>query len=85
MTYQVKHGDLHHTLVEVGGAVFDDLDGHHFLGLEILALDDLSKGTLAQNVQDEVPVPNKIVNAKSPTTTAMERTCGLLPPIPEYR
>ena len=55
-TYQVQNRYLHHALVEISRPVLDDLDGHDFLGLEILALDHLSKGTLAQNIQDEISV-----------------------------
>lgn len=53
---QVKDGDLHHGLVVVGGLVLDDLDGNDFVRLHVLALDDLSKGTLTEKVEDEVSV-----------------------------
>lgn len=56
-SYQVEHRHLHHTLVEVGGAVFDNLDGHDLLRLEILTLDDLTKGTLAQHIENEIAIP----------------------------
>lgn len=58
--YQVQHGNFHHTLVEVCGAVFNDLDGHDFLRLEVLALDDLAESTLTQHVEDEVAVSRSI-------------------------
>ena len=54
---QIQNGDLHHTLVEIGSAVFDDLHGHNLLRLEILALDYLAKCTLAEDVKNQVPVP----------------------------
>ena len=57
--YQIEHGYLHHALVEIGRSVLDDLDGHHLLSLQILALDDLAKRTLAQNIEDEIAVPTK--------------------------
>lgn len=57
MPYQVQNRDLHHTLVEVGRAIFDNLDGNNFLGLEVLTFDNLAKGTLAQNVENKVSVP----------------------------
>lgn len=46
-TYQIEYGYFHHTLVEVRCPVLDDLDGHHFLGLKVLALDNLAEGSLA--------------------------------------
>lgn len=56
-TYEIKDGNLHHALIEVGCPVFDDLDSHNFLGLKVLTLHDLSEGTLTENVQDEVSIP----------------------------
>lgn len=56
-THQIQNGNLHHTLVEISRSVLDDFDGHHFLGLQILTLDDLTKGTLAKNIQNEVSIP----------------------------
>lgn len=46
MIYQVEHRDLHHTLVEVGCPVLDDLHSDHLLCLQILAFYDLPKRTL---------------------------------------
>jgi hypothetical protein len=57
MAYQIKDGHFHHALVEVGCSVLDNLDCDHLLRLQILALDDLSKGSLTENVQDEIAVP----------------------------
>lgn len=57
LAYQVQDGNFHHALVEVGGTVLYDLDCHDFLGLQILAFDDLAKSTLAQHIQNQVPVP----------------------------
>jgi hypothetical protein len=56
-TYQVENGHFHHTLIEIGCAIFDDLDSYHFLGFEILTLDDLAESTLTQHIQDEISVP----------------------------
>lgn len=58
-TYQIEDGHLHHTLVEVGRLVLDDLDGHDFLCFEILALDDLAEGALTKNIENEVTVPKR--------------------------
>lgn len=57
--YQVQYGNLHHALVEVCCSVLDHLDGHDLLRLQVLALDDLTKGTLTQNIEDEVSVPGR--------------------------
>jgi hypothetical protein len=56
-SYQVQNRHLHHALVEVSSAVLYDLHGNNLLGLEILAFYDLSKCSLAQNVQYQVPIP----------------------------
>lgn len=56
-TYQIQHRHFHHALVEVGGSVLDNLDSNHFLRLQVLAFDDLAESTLAEDVEDEVPVP----------------------------
>jgi hypothetical protein len=55
-TYQVENGHFHHTLIEIGCAIFDDFDSYHFLGFEILTLDDLAESTLTQHIQDEISV-----------------------------
>lgn len=60
--YQIKHRNFHHTLVEVGRAVLDDLDGDNLLRLEILAFDDLAKSTLAQHIENKVSIPAEIGN-----------------------
>lgn len=56
-TYQIQDRNLHHTLIEIGRSVFDDLDCHNFLRLEILAFNDLSKRSLAEDIENEVAVP----------------------------
>ena len=56
---QIQHRDLHHTLIEVGSPVLDDLDGNDFLRLQILTLDHLSEGTLTKHIENEVPVPER--------------------------
>lgn len=55
--YQVQDRHFHHALVKIGSPILDDLDRHHLLGLEILALDDLPESTLTKNVQNQVAVP----------------------------
>lgn len=57
MAYQIQDGYFHHALVEIGRAVLDHLHRNHFLRPEILALDDLTERTLAENVQNQIPVP----------------------------
>jgi hypothetical protein len=54
--YQVQHRNLHHTLVEVGRLILDDLDGHNLSGFQVLAFHDLSEGTLAQYIENEVSI-----------------------------
>ena len=54
-THQVEDGHFHHTLVEVGRLVLDDLDGHNLVRLHVLALDDLAERALPQYIQDQVP------------------------------
>ena len=63
-SYQIKDGNLHHTLVEIGSAVFDDLDCDHLLCLEILTLDNLAESALAQDVQDKITIPVIMVRDK---------------------
>jgi hypothetical protein len=55
-THQIEYRDLHHTLVEVCSSVLDHLHGNHLLRLQVLALYDLPKGTLAEHIQDQIPV-----------------------------
>ena len=52
----LEHGDLHHTLIEVGGLVLDDLDRDNFVGGHVLTLDNLTEGALTQDVEDEILV-----------------------------
>ena len=59
-THKLEDGNLHHRLVEVRGLVFDDFDGDDFMRLHVLALDDLTKGPLTQNVKDEISVTTRI-------------------------
>lgn len=54
--YQIQHGHLHHTLVEVRSPVLHHLDGHNLLCLQVLAFDHLTKCTLTEHIQDKVPV-----------------------------
>ena len=51
-TYKIQHGHFHHTLVEIGSSVLDDLDSHDFLSLEILTLDDLPECALAEDIEN---------------------------------
>ena len=53
-TYQLQDRDLHHTLVEVRRFVLHYLDRNYLMSLHVLALDYLSKCSLAQNIQNQV-------------------------------
>ena len=44
-------------MIEVCGAVLDDLDGNNLLRLEVLALDHLAECSLAKNVEDKIAIP----------------------------
>lgn len=57
MTHQIEDRHLHHTLIEVCCPVFDDLDCDNLLRFQILTLDDLSKCSLSQHIQDQVSIP----------------------------
>jgi hypothetical protein len=57
--YQIQYRHLHHALVEVCCTILDDFDGNDLLGLQVLALDNLAEGTLAENVENEVSVPKE--------------------------
>lgn len=61
MAYQVENRDLHHTLIEVCGAVFHDFDSHDFLSFEVLAFDDLPESTLPKDIKDQIAVLMTIV------------------------
>jgi hypothetical protein len=50
----LQYCDLHHTLVEISRLVFDNLDGNDFICPNILALDDLSEGSLPENIENKV-------------------------------
>lgn len=56
VAYQVQNRDLHHTLIEVCSTVLHHLDRNDLLRLEVLTFDDLAKGTLTQNIEDEVAI-----------------------------
>jgi hypothetical protein len=58
-TDQIQNRHLHHALVEVCCAVLDDLDGDNFLGFHVLAFHDLAERALAENIQDQISVPEQ--------------------------
>ena len=58
-TYQIQDGNLHHTLIEVGSLIFDDFNGYNLLCFQVLALDNLSKSSLAKDVKDEITIPGR--------------------------
>ena len=55
-THQIQDGDLHHTLVEVGGTIFDDFDRNYLLRLEVLAFDDLPECSLTKDVENQIAI-----------------------------
>ncbi len=55
-TYQIKHRDFHHTLIEIGGPVLDNLYSDHLLCFQILAFHDLPKRTLPKHVKNEISI-----------------------------
>jgi hypothetical protein len=57
-THQVKHRDFHHTLVEVCRLILDHFHCDNLLGFQVLAFNHLTEGTLAENVENEISVPN---------------------------
>lgn len=56
-TYQIQDGNLHHTLIEVGSLILDDFNGNNLLCFQVLALDNLSKGSLTKDVKNEITIP----------------------------
>jgi hypothetical protein len=81
-TNQIQHRNLHHTLVEVCSLVLDYFNSHHFSCFEILAFHDLTKRTLAQNIENEVPISKfgkeRLSVGKSISCGEREHTCGRL-------
>ena len=61
--YKFEDGDFHCPLVEVGWFILDDFDGDDFHRFHILAFHHLSKRTLSQNIQNQVPVVNSLPSA----------------------
>lgn len=59
--HQIQDGDLHHTLIEIGGTVLDDFDCDYFLGLEVLAFDDLPECSLTKDIKDQIAILVPIV------------------------
>jgi hypothetical protein len=56
LVQQVQDRNFHHRLIEVGCTILDHLDGDDFLGAQVLALNYLPEGTLAENIEDEVAI-----------------------------
>lgn len=57
ITFLVQHSQylhFHHALVEVRWLVLDDFNSNNLVRFHVLTLDDLTKGSLAENVEDEV-------------------------------
>lgn len=55
VTYEIQNGDFHFALIQVGRFVLDDFDSDDIMRPHVLALDNLSKRALTQNIKNEVP------------------------------
>lgn len=55
LTHQFQDGDFHLTLIEISRLVLDHLDRKELVRSHILTLDNLSKSTLTENIQDQIP------------------------------
>lgn len=53
---QIKHRHLHHALVEIRSLVLDHLHSNHLLRLQVLTLDDLAEGALAEYIENQVSI-----------------------------
>ena len=92
LTYQIQDRHLHHALVEIRCSVLDDLDGDHLLRLHILALHHLAKSALAEDVEDQIPVPEQgkllaigITHGEGGGGERGRHTCARPPRTPECR
>jgi len=67
-------------LVEVGCSVFDDLDRHDLLGLEVLTLDHLPKRSLTEDIEDQVSVSARNLLAHDQVAAVLSGWCSVLVP-----
>lgn len=81
-TYQFQNRDLHHTLIKVCRFIFDHLDGNDLVGLHVLTLDYLSKGSLAENIQDEVTAVRESLENEINEWTQGDALVAILVPQP---
>ena len=51
---EVENRNLHHALIEICCAIFDNLDCNHFLCLQVLTFHNLTKCPLAEYIQDQI-------------------------------
>lgn len=68
-TYQFKDSHFHLTLVQVRWLVLDHLDSKELVRAHVLTLDDLAKCTLAEHVQDQVPLNQLLLTVKQEQLT----------------
>lgn len=54
VAYHPQYLHFHHTLVEVGRLVLDNLDSNNLVRFHILTFDNLAESSLAENVENEV-------------------------------
>lgn len=57
ISYQIQHGNLHHTLIEVCSPILYDFDRYNFLRLQILAFDYLPERALSEDVENQISIP----------------------------
>jgi hypothetical protein len=53
---EIEDGDFHHTLIVIGRFILDDFHCNELPSLEVLALDYLAKSSLAENIQNQIPL-----------------------------
>jgi hypothetical protein len=76
--HHLKNGNLHHALIEIRRFIFDDLDRDDLVRLHILTLDDLPKGPLSEDVEDQVPAIQRVKQPQVNETGGRAQTCGHL-------
>lgn len=65
----VQNRHFHHTLFQVSGFIFNNLDSDNFFVDHILALDNLAKCSLPEHIQHQIPSlffdPENIINKQN--------------------
>lgn len=55
MPHQIQYSYLHLALVQICRFVLDNLDSDDIVRPEVLTFDNLTKGPLTENIEDQVP------------------------------